>query len=77
MASATTAAGRRGVAVRRRTDSADLPMENLLRLRRVARRQFRHHPAQYRGLPQRDRAAAAQFGVEEAIVRAIIHAESA
>ena len=51
---------------------------DLLRLRRQAGRQLRHAAPQHRRLPERDRAArASEFGVDEAIVRAIIHAESA
>ena len=50
----------------------------LLRLRRVARRQFRHDPAQHRRpIASEIAAPRRQFGVEEAVVRAIIHAESA
>ena len=50
---------------------------DLLRLRRQAGRQFRHAPPQHRRLSAEIRAAAQQYGVDEAIVRAIIHAESA
>ena len=51
---------------------------DLLRLRSAPGRQLRHAAAQHRRLPRGDRRAPRrQFGVEEAIVRAIIHAESA